>query len=228
MVITCIIVDDEPRAHTILEKYIQRIPDLQLSGKYLDGPSALKDIQAAAPDLILLDITMPEVDGFDMLRLLTKRPFVIFTTAHGEFALESYEYNAIDYLKKPISFERFAKAILKLQSLIKHQPIAHTLIDHIDLRVNNKPMSIPFTDILYFQSLGNYVKVFTGEKFLLAQVTTKEIEDNIPKELFVRIHKSFIINKQFISQIKDEEILVGKSFLPIGKTYKRYVVDSLK
>lgn len=227
MAITCVIVDDEPRAHTILEKYIQRIPELQLSGKYLDGPSALTGIQKAAPNLVLLDITMPEMDGFNMLRLLTKRPFVIFTTAHGEFALESYEYNAIDYLKKPISFERFAKAILKLQLLIKQQPIAHA-IDHVDLRINNKVMSVPFADILYFQSLGNYVKVFTGERFLLAQVTTKEIEDNIPRELFVRIHKSFIINKQFISQIKDEEILVGKTYLPIGKTYKRYVVDSLK
>lgn len=228
MAITCIIVDDEPRAHTILEKYIERIPELQLLGKYLDGPSALIAVQLTAPDLILLDITMPEMDGFLMLQSLAKRPFVIFTTAHGEFALESYEYNAIDYLKKPISFDRFAKAILKLQSLVKHQPIAHTLTDHIDLRVNNKLLSIPFTDILYFQSLGNYVKVFTGEKFLLAQVTTKEIEDNIPKELFLRIHKSFIINKQFISQIKDEEVLVGKSCLPIGKTYKRYVLDSLK
>ncbi len=228
MAITCIIVDDEPRAHTILEKYIERIPELQLIGKYLDGPSALSAMQSAAPDLILLDITMPEMDGFKMLENLALRPSVIFTTAHGEFALESYEYNAIDYLKKPISFDRFAKAILKLQSFLKHQPIAHALIDHIDLRVNNKLMSIPFTDILYFQSLGNYVKVFTSEKFLLAQITTKEIEDNIPKELFVRIHKSFIINKQFISQIKDEEIFVGKSSLPIGKTYKRYVVDSLK
>lgn len=228
MKIKCIIVDDEPRAHKVLENYIERMPDLSLLGTFLNGSSALSYLQESSVDVMFLDITMPEMDGFGVLENLTHRPRVIFTTAHVEFALESYEYNAVDYLKKPISFERFTKAIIKVQSHLRNQPLPTSLSDHIDLRVNSKPVSIPFSDIIYFQSLGNYVKVFTGEKFLLAQVTTKDVEDQIPKELFVRIHKSFIVNKQFISLVKDEEIQVGKVFLPIGKTFKRYVLDSIK
>jgi two-component system, LytTR family, response regulator len=228
MKINCIIVDDEPRAHKVLENYISRIPDISLVSTFFEGPKALNFLQATKVDLAFLDITMPEMNGFNLLDSLTDPPAIIFTTAHSKFALESYDYSAIDYLKKPISFERFLKAIEKLIVVAKNKHEAKPLSDHIDLRVDGEVISIPFTDIQYFQSLGNYVKVITSQKMLLTQITTKEIEENIPKELFVRIHKSYIVNKTLIGKVMDESIQIGTVTLPIGKTFKRYVVDATR
>lgn len=228
MKIDCIIVDDEPRAHKILENYIGRTSEIQLVGSFSNGPAAIEYLKSNNVDLLFLDITMPEMNGFNLLDNLYQRPQVIFTTAHSKFALESYEYNAIDYLKKPISFERFTKAIQKLLNHIKNKSTEKPLPDHIDLRVDGETIPILFHDIQYFQSLGNYVKVITSQKTLLTQITTKEIEDSIPKELFVRIHKSYIVSKAFIKKITDESVLVGTELLPIGKTFKRYVIEAIR
>lgn len=223
----CIIVDDEPRAHKVLENYISRTSDLSLAGTFLEGPAALDFLKASKVDLIFLDITMPEMNGFSLLDNLNDRPYIIFTTAHSKFALESYDYNAIDYLKKPISFERFSKAIQKL-IVAKDNTLPKSLPDHIDFRIEGEIISIPFADILYFQSLGNYVKVITNQKTLLTQITTKEVEDNIPKELFVRIHKSYIVNKVLIEKVTAGSLTIRGIELPIGKTFKRYVLDSTR
>lgn len=228
MKVKCLIVDDEPRAHKVLENYIQRITELDLVAGFMDGPAALAFLQSNNVDLVFLDITMPEMSGFNLLDKVNHRPHVIFTTAHSKFALESYDYNAIDYLKKPIPFERFSKSVQKLMAILNNNSDRKILADHIDLKVDGDILSVPFTDIQYFQSLGNYVKVITIHKILLTQITTKEIEDSIPRELFVRIHKSYIVNKHRIERVSEESITIGKHNLPIGKTFKRYVLDSTK
>lgn len=221
--IKVLIVDDEPRAHKILENYIARIPELELTGQALNAIEAAELLNHTRVDLILLDITMPEVNGFSFLKQLDKPPFVIFTTAHSEFALESYEYNAVDYLKKPISFERFTKAITKLiqwkEKDMNFEPVAVS----INFKIAGSLRNILLNDILYIQSMGNYVKIYLNDKTLVTQVTTGELESKLPQSQFLRIHKSFIVNKSKIDETTDEELLIGKNKLPIGKTYKKYV-----
>lgn len=228
MKIKCIVIDDEPRAHMILMNYSQRLPGVELLSTFLDGPSALRYLKSNKVDLIFLDITMPEMNGFDLIDQLSIAPFIVFTTAHSKFALKSYDYNAVDYLKKPFSFERFSKAIQKVAILIKKQMGERSVTDHINIKIDGGLIAVPFKDIRYFQSLGNYVKIITHQKTLLTQITTKEIEDSIPREFFVRIHKSYIVNKELVNKLTEDEVIVGEIHLPLGKTFKRYVLDSIR
>lgn len=221
------IVDDEPRAHKIIETYISRLPEIELAGTFLNAITAFDFFKHNKIDVVFLDITMPEVDGFTLLRMLKKPPLVIFTTAHPEFALESYDYDAVDYLKKPIPYERFVKAVNKATSMIASKEPAKQLPDHIDLRIDGQLKAISFDEIRYFQSLGNYIKIITTKNILITQMTTTEIEAALPRELFIRIHKSFIVNRSEIEKVIDDEIIVGETKLPIGKTFKKYVKDSI-
>jgi len=223
MKLQVIIVDDEPRAHNIIENYISRISELSLAGKFTDALSAREFIRNNTVDLVLLDITMPELNGFDLLKLLNDPPLVIFTTAHPEFAFESYDFDAVDYLKKPVPFERFEKAINKAIQLIRIKRPDGLLPKDIELKINGETQRIEFSSILYFQSLGNYIKVITNAKQLITQVTTSDIENLLPKEIFIRIHKSFIVNRMKIGSISENEIVVNDHTLPIGKTFKKYV-----
>lgn len=227
MKIKVLIIDDEPRAHKVLENYIDRVPELQLAGNCLNVVEALEFLKREEADILLLDITMPEMDGFALLRSLKNPPFVIFTTAHSEFALESYDYNAIDYLKKPIPFERFVMAIRKVQQLMQRGISFRPAKENIELKIDGVLKEIPFTEILYLQSMGNYVKIFTENKYMVTQTTTHELEENLPPYQFIRIHKSFIVNKEKVASVSDEELMIGGNKLPIGKTYKRYVKELL-
>lgn len=217
------IIDDEPRAHSILETYISRTGYMKLEGSFLNAIAAHEFLRTHETDVIFLDITMPEVNGFQLLQMLDKPPLVIFTTAHPEFALESYDYDAVDYLKKPIPYERFAKACAKAAQLVSASKQFPSFPDRIELRIDGSDQVILFQDILYFQSLGNYVKVITLTRTYFTQITTMEIERCLPRAHFVRIHKSYIANRAKISSLSDDEVTIGTSKLPIGKTYKKYV-----
>lgn len=225
--IKTLIVDDEPRAHKVLENYISRTPQLELTGSCLNAPEALEFLETHPVDLLFLDITMPEMDGFGLLNNIEFRPFVIFTTAHSEFALESYDYNAVDYLKKPIPFDRFSKAIGKLQQLIEKGVSFKPGKESIELKIDGKPAKILFNEILYLQSMGNYVKIYTENRMYVTQITTAEIEENLPHHQFLRIHKSFIVNKQKIESATDEVVRISSNMLPVGKTFKKYVKEQV-
>lgn len=225
MTMRIIIVDDEPRAHVVLENYISRIPGIELAGKFTEAEKAADFLAASAVEVILLDITMPQVDGFSFLRMLPRPPLIIFTTAHSEFAVESYEYNAIDYLKKPIPFERFVKAVNKAVNALP-TGTDRVIPDNIQLKIDGEYRTFMFGNILYFQSLGNYVKVYTSSKMYVTQATTHEIEEALPREVFLRIHKSYIVNRAKIEKIGEEEVWVGTAGLPIGKTFKKYVKEA--
>lgn len=227
MKIKVLIVDDEPRAHTVLQNYIARMPELELAGDCFNAIEAYQFLKKEEIDLLFLDITMPEIDGFGFLRMLETPPAVIFTTAHSEFAVESYDYNAIDYLKKPIPFERFLKAVNKAMHQIENHVSMVPQKRTIELKIDGELQAVSLDKIFYIQSLGNYVKVFTDKKNHLIQVTTKELEEQLPKNAFLRIHKSFIVNRSYISHVSDEEISIGETKLPIGKTFKKYVKETL-
>lgn len=221
-----IIVDDEPRAHNVLENYLLRIPETELKGKFTNALEAMEFMKKNHTDILLLDITMPQVDGFAFLRMQENPPLVIFTTAHSEYALESYDYNAVDYLKKPIPFERFQKAITKALAILKANPERSTPKE-IELKIDGELKTLAFENILYLQSLGNYLKIHTPEKMWLTQITTHYIEENLPKEVFIRIHKSYIVNRTKIERLTDDEVILQNAKLPIGKTFKKYVRESL-
>lgn len=225
---TIIIVDDEPRAHKILENYISRIPGLSLAQAFTNAMDALDFLKSHSIDLIFLDITMPQVNGFEFLKKLERPPLVIFTTAHSEYALESYEYNAVDYLKKPFSFERFQQSVNKAMARI-HSSRIEPVPSAIELKIAGKLKTIPFDDILFFQSMGNYIKIHTAsQSVMLSQITTHDLENGLPDEIFVRIHKSYIINKFKFQKISEDGVTMNGKLLPIGKTFKRYVMNSLK
>ena len=221
-----IIVDDEPRAHSVLENYLNRIPEIQLEAKFTSALEAIDFLKANHVDIVLLDITMPQVDGFAFLRMQEKPPLVIFTTAHSEYALESYDHNAVDYLKKPIPFERFKKAIDKALLMLKANPEKNTATE-IQLKIDGELKTLAFDQMLYLQSMGNYLKIHTPGKIWLTQTTTHSIEENLPKEIFIRIHKSFIVNRSRIDHVNDEHIILQGTSLPIGKTFKKYVKELL-
>ena len=222
-----LIVDDEPRAHKILENYIDRTPELELVGNCYNAIEAYNFLKETPVSLVFLDITMPEVDGFKFLKMLDKLPLVIFTTAHSEFALESYDYNAVDYLKKPIPFERFTRAINKLTEWVEKGISIQPLKDVLELKVDGSKRSVPFKQILFVQSLGNYVKIVVDGKVLVTQITTSELEGSLPRSQFLRIHKSYIVNKSRIDKIRDDELVIGETVLPIGKTFKKYARELL-
>jgi two-component system LytT family response regulator len=227
MKVKVLIVDDEPRAHSVLQNYIARLPELELSGDCYNAIEAYQFLKQQEVGLLFLDITMPEIDGFGFLRMLQTPPPVIFTTAHSQFGVESYEYNAIDYLKKPIPFERFLKAVNKAIHQIENKVSVAPQKKSIELKINGELQTVQLDKVFYFQSLGNYVKVFMERKNYLTHITTKELEDLLPKNSFLRIHKSFIVNRSRISNVTDEEVILGETKLPIGKTFKKYVKETI-
>jgi two-component system, LytTR family, response regulator len=227
MSISVIIVDDEPRAHKVLEFYIAQFPELELRGSFLNADQARRYLLNEMVDLMLLDITMPVVDGFTFLRSLVRPPLIVFTTAHTKFALDSYECDAVDYLLKPISMQRFRKAVGKVRSRLGEQTSSGVQDGFVSLKVDGDVKKIQFSAIQFIQSLGNYVKVVTPGKIHITQTTTKEIEKALPRRIFIRIHKSFIVNKSKITGATDKEIIVDAIHLPVGRTYRKYVKESV-
>jgi DNA-binding LytR/AlgR family response regulator len=227
--ISVIIVDDEPQAHTVLNNHVSRIPKLNLVKNCSNAIEAKDFLSHNQVDLMFLDINMPQLDGFDLLNQLTYPPRVVFTTAYSEFGARSYDYDAVDYLTKPIRFERFEKAVNKAKELIDKGTKEDSLqITEMVLKVDGEFITVPLDNINFIQSFGNYVKVFTNEKTFLTSSTTHEIERLMPRSIFIRVHKSFIVNKNKITSIDLNNIGLGTKMIPIGQTFKRYVFDLLK
>lgn len=224
--VNCMIIDDEPRAIEILKTYLNKVNDIQLIQTAANAIDACKHLRHQHIDLIFLDINMPEVNGFSLLDMLPEQPMVIITTAYTDHALKSYEYNAIDYLHKPIRFERFIGAVekaLKWQQTRAKQPAK----SYIKLKTDGIVQSIPTSNILYIQSIGNYAKVVCNNTTLITLITLKELEQKLDTQLFLRIHKSYIVNRDRIIETNDEEITLTNTTLPIGKTYKKYVQQAM-
>jgi DNA-binding LytR/AlgR family response regulator len=225
----CIIVDDEPAAHYVLANYIKQNPQLELVSQCYNGVEAMDYLRENKVDLMFLDINMPEISGMELLKILPVHPKTILTTAYSEFALESYDYGVIDYLLKPIYFPRFLKAIERFFSAenikIENEEI---VINSISVKVDGYFMDIELDQLLYAQSFGNYVKLYTIKKTYLASITTTELEKLLPVNNFIRIHKSYIVAIDKIEDSDRDFVLIKKEKLPIGITYKRELTDRLK
>jgi DNA-binding LytR/AlgR family response regulator len=225
--IRCLAIDDEPLALDIIEKHISKIPELHLVEKCTSPLKALEIINREEIDLIFLDIEMSEITGIQMLKSMSKRPMVIFTTAYENYALESYELDVLDYLLKPISFERLLKAVNKAQEffLLKKNalPKENTSYDQgfIFVKSEYQMLKINLKDILYIEGLKDYVKIFCkGPKPVLSLQNLKGIESKLPSAQFIRVHKSFIVSLPKIDSVHKGRIKIGENEIPIGDSYR--------
>ena len=223
----CIIVDDEQTARNILKRYINDIPFLQLEGAFKNAIDALAFINTQAIDLVFLDIEMPKLSGINLAKILENKTKVIFTTAHREFAIDGFELNAVDYLLKPISFERFLKAADRVTQSKK--PEENTLAnDYIYVKVNKQMIKISFAGLLYIEGLNNYVKLHTEDETYVVYEKMSTLIKTLPSGYFRRIHKSYIINTQKIKLYTREYVELANRQLPIGPTYRTELLDFLK
>jgi DNA-binding LytR/AlgR family response regulator len=223
----CIIVDDEPAAHYVLANYIKQNPNLELVFQAYNGIEAMDYLRENKVDLMFLDINMPEISGMELLKILQVHPKTILTTAYSEFALESYDYGVIDYLLKPIYFPRFLKAIDRFFSTENTVHKEEEVVSSVPVKVDGYFVDIALDQLLYAQSFGNYVKLYTVKRTYLASITTTEFEKCLP-ESFIRIHKSYIVALDKIEETEKDFVVIKKEKLPIGITYRRELIERLK
>lgn len=224
----CIIVEDEPLARKLMQSHVEKISYLNLKGSFADPLKAIELLRDNQVDLMFSDIQMPGVTGISLLKILQKPPLVIFTTAYSEYALEGYELDVVDYLIKPISFERFLKAVEKAAKRISDskgaavsQPLAEANDDFIFVKDGTKYVKVKLNDILYIEGLKDYVAIHTKEKKIVSLQTMKSLETVLPSTQFIRIHNSYIVAIQAIDSLDREKVQVSSALLPVSDTYKK-------
>jgi DNA-binding LytR/AlgR family response regulator len=232
----CIVVDDEPPAREIIRRYVEAVPMLALAGEFGNALQAMAFLQQNPTDLIFLDIRMPQLNGTDFIKAVKNPPAVIFTTAHAEYALEGYELDVIDYLLKPVQFDRFIKAVNKALS-IKGQHTLETKVPAEEPKQNNfvyfraerKMVKVMLKDIRYIESMKDYVKVFTEEEVIITKQSLNSVEAMLPQKQFIRTHRSFIVSLSKVKSFTNELIEINKEEeIPIGKLYRNEVLKMLE
>ncbi|MEI9921479.1 MAG: LytTR family DNA-binding domain-containing protein [Bacteroidota bacterium] len=225
----CIIVDDEPLAIEILESYVARIDELELTGTFRNAIAAFTFVQQNHVDLIFLDIEMPKLSGIEFLKTLKHHPKVIITTAYRDYAIDGFELEVVDYLLKPIPFERFLKSVGKVLSSRVETAAAPTVAQDsfIYFKVDKKMVKTKIADILYIESIKDYVKVRTAEKEIITQQKISYLDESLPRTQFLRIHRSFIVNLDHIDAYTATDVEIDKFKVPIGRNYKNDVMKVL-
>lgn len=234
MSLRCLIIDDEPLAHGVITEYAKDIPFISIIGHCYRATEALDFFSKQQIDLIFLDIRMPKLNGLDFLRTLQHKPLVIITSAYEEYALESFDLAVCDYLLKPFRFDRFLKAVNRAQELynlkkqtagpIKTEKVEIKSYRQISIKADKKHILVKTEEIQYLESLGNYVKVWKNGNFLLTPRTLASFEDQLSADYFVRIHKSFILNKKYVDYLEGNTIVLKNGQqVPIGKNFKSMI-----
>lgn len=235
MKISCIIIDDEPLARRGLKEYINDVDFLSLLGEFETPLKATDKLSEGTVQLMFLDIQMPKLSGLDFLKMINSPPPVIFTTAYPQFALDGYELNALDYLVKPIAFDRFLKAALKAKEYyeirqrnsLTDAERQTTHLKHFFIKADNKLVKIAFDDILYVEALENYVCIHTASKKYITYLTFKSVEEYLPPSNFVKTHKSYIVSAIKVDSIEGNIIRMGSNNIPISRTMKDEVMIKL-
>ncbi len=232
--IRCLIVDDEPLALHILEDYLSKVPFLQLVKSTTNPIEALTLVQDRQIDLVFLDVQMPELTGIQFLKIANGKAKVILTTAYPQYALEGYELDVIDYLLKPIAFDRFYKSVQKVQAALQSastntpivapsEPVTNRqdfLSDFIFVKTEHKIQKVYLNDILFIEGLKDYISIFTQAERIITLQNMKKMEDALPPQYFTRVHKSYIVSINKIDSIERSRIFIGEKIIPVGDTYR--------
>lgn len=229
------IIDDEPPARDIIRRYAEQVPALSIIGEYGNAIQALGALQHQSADLIFLDIQMPQLTGTDFLKTLTNPPKVIFTTAYPEYAVEGYELDAIDYLVKPIRFERFLKAVNKTFSVaLNNKPVIPLPVIEekkedafVYFRADRKMVKVMLGDILYIESMKDYIKIVTAKGIVITKQSISSVEAMLPEKEFTRVHRSYIVSVGKIKSFTTELMEIEKTEIPIGKLYRNEVMKMI-
>lgn len=232
MTFTCVIVDDEPPSHQVLKSHIERLPNLQLVAEFFNANDASEYFRTNQPDILLLDIQMPEVTGLEFLRSLPVKPITIFTTAFRDYAFEGYELGVLDYLLKPVQFERFEMAIRRATDFLQPENAvdspATAGVHEILIKSGTKKILIDFRTITYAQGLKDYTILHTTGKKYVVKGSVKAFEEYLPSDHFLRVHKSFIVAKNQLKLVYRNKIELENVSIPIGRSYKEAVDNFLK
>lgn len=229
MKIKCLIIDDEPLAQRVIEKYAQDLPFLEIVGKCNQAVEAIEYLHQDQVDLMFLDINMPKLSGIDFLKSMKHTPLVIITTAYAEYALEGYELDVVDYLMKPFGFDRFLKAVHKVQDVLitrrypdeggsKSEAVAEE--QFVFVKSGKKTFKVNLNDLLYVEALGDYVKIYTTERMIVSYQSLKHIESILPPAKFPRVHKSYLISLSRVEMIEGNQVRIKDRYIPIGSNYK--------
>lgn len=238
MTLTCVVVEDEPLARNLLEQYVLKVPHLQLIKSFSSPLAALDFLRNNPIDILFSDIQMPEITGISLLKILPKKPLVILTTAYSEYALEGYELDVVDYLLKPITLERFLKAVEKATQRLAKSPVAPAvesvaanelvIPSSIFVKDGTKLVKIRLNEILYIEGLKDYVAIYTKDKKVVTLQTLKSLEVQLGSYQFIRVHHSYIVSFEAIDTIDKEKIQIGKVWIPISDTYRKSFKEFLE
>ena len=229
MNLKCAIVDDEPLALDLLESYVNKTPFLELAGKYSSAVQAMKELPDRHVDLLYLDIQMPELNGLEFSRMVSPATRIVFTTAFDQYAIDGYKVNALDYLLKPISYADFLQAANKAQKWFELLQQPQDELQSIFVKSEYKLVQIELKNILYVEGLKDYIKIYeeNSPKPILSLMSMKAMEDLLPASRFMRVHRSYIVQKEKIRVVDRGRIVFGKTYIPISDSYKQAFQDYL-
>jgi two-component system, LytTR family, response regulator len=225
--LNCVIIEDEPLARNLLSDYVTKVPSLNLVQAFGNPLDALDMLRTQPVDILFLDVQMPQLTGISLLKVLQNKPRVILTTAYSEYALEGYELDVTDYLLKPVTFERFLKAVDKATQRISSEGRTaavkeiQALPDYVFVKDGTKSVKVMLDEILYVEGLKDYVTIYTRQQKITTLQRMKALEEQLPAEKFIRIHNSYIVAVQAIDVVHKNEVQVGAVSLPIGDTYRK-------
>lgn len=228
MKLNCVIVEDEPLARNLMVEYVRKVPSLNLIEACSSPLAAIEVLRSNPVDLLFLDVQMPELTGISLLKVLQKKPLVILTTAYSEYAMEGYELDVADYLLKPITFERFLRAVDKVTQRLEGKqtpPVDKPAVDagnqFVFVKDGTKLVKVQLSDILYIEGLKDYVSIHTKQQKIVSLQRMKALEEQLPSNEFIRIHNSYIVALKAIEVVHRGEVQVGGALLPIGETFKK-------
>ncbi|SNR14796.1 LytR/AlgR family response regulator transcription factor [Tenacibaculum jejuense] len=229
-IFTCVVVDDEPVAREIIESFIQKTPSLSLAASFSNALETIQFAQENEADIYFLDINMPEINGLSLAKIVNSDAHIIFTTAYRDYAIDGFNLNVIDYLLKPIAFDRFLQAIKKIpqkRQTIQKVENKNSNESFLFVRSERKMVKVNYRDIIYIESLSDYLKIHLQEKTIVTRETISNIENKLPEKLFIRVHRSFIVAVHFIDAYTNEFIEINNKAIPISRNYKESTLQKL-
>ena len=231
--INCIALDDEPLALDIIEAYVKKHPELRMVARCNNAAEASEILKKQSIDLMFLDIQMPGINGLNFIRSLEQKPLFMFTTAYSEYAIDGFELDAIDYLLKPIAFDRFEKAVEKAKeyyAIKNNSDVSESDLenDYIFVKANQQLVKLSYGEILYVEAFADYVKIFLNDRKIVTLQTMKKMESKLPKDIFSRVHRSFIVNRKAVESFSTSICEVNGVKIPVGKNYKNDFVQLMK